>query len=78
MERELILGRTRAGLDVARLQGRVGGQAPDDRRQGSSRPKAIGKWDAATRGGSQLRRVGPHLISMGAGHFADVSARDRS
>ena len=39
------------------------------------RPKAIGERDTATGGGAQLRRVGPHVISLGTGLFADVRAR---
>ena len=70
MERELIIERTRAGLQVARRQGRA--KASDDRQQGSSCKKAIGKRHAATRGGEQLRRVGPHVVSLGAGLFTDV------
>ena len=56
MERELILERTRAGLQAARCAGRPvrrtrrGAKAPDDRRQGSGRPKAIGERHAAVRG----------------------------
>jgi hypothetical protein len=57
---------------------RRGPKAPDDRRQGSGRPKAIGKRDAAQRGGAQLRRVGSYVISMGASLFADVRARARA
>src|SRR5262245_42692937 len=73
MERELILERTRAGLEAARCQGRVGGRkASDDRQQGSGRKKAICKRDTVARCGAQLGRVGPHVISMGAGLFADV------
>jgi hypothetical protein len=78
MERELIMERTRAGLDAAGCQGRVGGsKAPDDRQQGSGRKKAIGKRLTATRGGAQPRRVGPNVISMGTGLFTDVRARGR-
>ena len=55
---------------------RRGPETPDDRQQGRGRKKAIGKRDAATRGGAQLRRVGPHVISMGTGLFADVSTPD--
>ena len=51
---------------------RRGSKAPDDRRQGSGRPKAIGEQHTATRGGAQLRRVGPYVISLGSGLFADV------
>jgi DNA invertase Pin-like site-specific DNA recombinase len=73
MERELILERTRAGLEAARCAGRVrGSKAPDDRQQGSGRPKAIGEWDAATRGGAQLKRVDSYVISVGTGFFTDV------
>src|SRR5215472_15645205 len=71
MERELILERTRAGLEAARCAGRIGGaKAPDDRRQGSVGTEAIGERDAAPRGGAQPRRVGPHFISLGTGLFA--------
>ena len=73
MERELILERTRAGLETTRCAGRVGGRK---RRmtngKGSGRPKAIGKRDGATRTGAQLRRVGSHVISLGTGLFTDV------
>jgi hypothetical protein len=73
MERELIVERTRAGLEAARCAGRVGGRK---RRmtngKGSGRPKAIGKRDGATRTGAQLRRVGSHVISLGTGLFTDV------
>jgi hypothetical protein len=51
---------------AARRQGRVGGESRDDRHQGSGRKKAIGKRDAATGGGAQLGRVGPHVVSLGA------------
>ena len=54
MERELIMERTRAGLQAARCQGRVGGRKRNDRRQGSGCKKAIGKRDATTRGGNSL------------------------
>jgi len=77
MERELILERTRAGLEIARCQRRIGGRKPDDRQQGSGRKKAIRQRDAAVRGGAQLRRVDPYVISMGARVLADVRARDR-
>jgi DNA invertase Pin-like site-specific DNA recombinase len=40
MERELILERTRAGLESARLQGRVGGRK---RRMTDSKVQAAGK-----------------------------------
>ena len=55
-------------------KGRRGSKTPDERRQGSGGEKAIGKRDAATRGGTQLRGVDPYVISMGAGLFADVRA----
>jgi hypothetical protein len=54
-----------------------GPKAPDDRQQGSGGEKAIGKRDAATGGGAQLRRVGPYVISMGAGLFTDVRTPGR-
>ena len=77
MERELILERTRAGLEAARCAGRVGGtQAPDDRRQGSGHKKAIGQQDTTTGSGAQLRRVGSHVIPMGAGLFTDIGTPD--
>ena len=57
---------------------RRGSEASDDRRQGSGGKKAIGKRDAAAGGGAQLKRVGSHVISLGAGFFADVRARGRS
>jgi DNA invertase Pin-like site-specific DNA recombinase len=48
MERELILERTRAGLEAARLLTTCRGpKAPDDRRQGAGRPKASGERDGA-------------------------------
>jgi hypothetical protein len=52
---------------TARRQGRVGGESvrmTDSK--GSGRKKAIGKRDAATGGGAQLGRVGPHVASLGA------------
>jgi DNA invertase Pin-like site-specific DNA recombinase len=77
MERELILERTRAGLEAARCAGRVGrAKASDDRQQGSGGEKAIGKWDAAERGSAQLGRVGPHVVSLGSGLFTDVGTPD--
>jgi hypothetical protein len=51
---------------------RRGSKAPDDRRQGSGRKKAIGERHTSTRGGTQLRRVGSYVISMGAGLFTDL------
>src|SRR5262249_12827264 len=66
----------RTGGRPVRRTGR-GAKAPDDRRQGSGGKKAIGERDGPTRGGGQLRRVGPHAISMGAGLFTDVRARGR-
>jgi hypothetical protein len=51
---------------------RRGSEAPDDWRQGSGRQKAIGERDVATRGSAQLRRVGPHVIPMGARVLTDV------
>jgi len=78
MERELILERTRAGLEAARCLGRVGGRKrrmTDGKVQG--RKEAFGERDAAPRGGAQLRRVGPYLISMDTGLFTDVRARAR-
>jgi hypothetical protein len=57
---------------------RRGSEAPDDRRQGSGGKKAMGERDAAKRGGPQLGRLGPHVISIGTGLFADVRGpRDR-
>ena len=73
MERELIMERTRAGLQSARRQGRVGGrkrQMTDSKNRGCK--KAIGEGDDATRGGAQLRRVGSHVVSLGAGLFTGV------
>jgi len=46
---------------------RRGSKALDDRQRSSGRKKAIGKRDAATGGGAQLRRVGPYVISVGTG-----------
>ena len=73
MERELILERTRAGLEAARLQGRLGGRkrGMTDGKVQAAR-KLLAKRHAATRGSAQLRRVGPHVISMGTGLFTDV------
>ena len=75
MERELILERTRAGLQAARRQGRVGGrkrQMNDSKIQAAKKLLASGQSRAATRGGAQLRRVGPHVVSLGACLFTDV------
>src|SRR5262249_3363447 len=47
-------------------------QAADDQREGSGREKAIGERDTATRGSTQLKRVRPHVISMGTGLLPDV------
>ena len=58
------------------LRTRRGPEAPDDRRQGSGRPKAIGKRHTATRGGAQLGRVGSYVISLGTGLLADVGTPD--
>jgi DNA invertase Pin-like site-specific DNA recombinase len=66
MERELIMERTRAGLQAARRQGRVGGrkrQMTDSKIQAAR--KLLEKRDTGTRGGAQLRRVGPHVVSLG-------------
>jgi hypothetical protein len=52
-----------------------GPEAPDDRQQGSGRKKAIGERHAAIRGGAQLRRFGPFVISMGTGLLADAMTR---
>ena len=52
-----------------------GPEAPDDRQQGSGRKKAIGERHAAIRGGAQLRRFGPYVISMGTGLLADAMTR---
>ena len=54
------------------LVSRVLAQTPNDRQQDSGCKKAVGKRDTAIRGGTQLRRVGPHVVSLGAGLFADV------
>ena len=70
MERELIMERTRAGRPAPRTCG--GSKASDDRQQGSGCKKAIGKRDAATRGGKQLGRVGPYAVSLGACLFTYV------
>jgi hypothetical protein len=73
MERELILERTRAGLEAARCAGHVGGRKRrDDRQQGSGRQKTVGERHAATRVGAQLRCVGPYAISLGSCLFTDV------
>ena len=47
-------------------------ETPDDRQQDSGCKKAISKRDTPIRGGAQLRRVGPHVVSLGAGLFPDV------
>ena len=52
-----------------------GAKASDDRRQGSGCKKAIGKRDAATRGGKQLRRVGPYAVSLSACLFVRKGLR---
>ena len=67
-----------SGEKAARCAGRVGGRKrrmTDGKVQAAR--KAIGKRDAAQRGGAQLRRVGSHAISMGTGFFTDVTARRR-
>jgi len=72
MERELILERTRAGLEAARCAGRVGGRKrrmPNGKVQAARKLLASGTQPHEV---AQLRRVGPHLISMGAGLLADV------
>ena len=51
---------------------RRGSKAQDDRQQGSGGEKTIGKRDAATRDGTQLRRVDSYVISMGTGLFTDL------
>jgi hypothetical protein len=71
-----------AGADPGAHPGRTGGRtgpgtrrgakAPDDRQQGSGRPKAIGERHAATRGGGKLKGVDSYVISMGTGLFAEV------
>jgi DNA invertase Pin-like site-specific DNA recombinase len=66
MERELIMERTRAGLQAARRQGRVGGRK---RQMTDSKIQAARKRDTPIRGGAQLRRVRPHVVSLGAGVF---------
>jgi len=74
MERELILERNPCRTGGRPVRGTPrGSKAWNDRRQGSGRKKAIGERDAATGGGAQLRRVGPHVMSMGTGLFAGVS-----
>ena len=76
MERELILERTRAGLEAVRCAGRVGGRK---RRMTDGKVQAATKLLASgtpPRNGGQLRRVGPHVISMGTGFFTDVGTRD--
>jgi hypothetical protein len=73
MERELIIERSRAGLQARPApRTRRGSKASDDRQQGSVCKKAIGKRAAATRGGAQLSRVGPTLYRWGGGFFTDV------
>ena len=74
MERELILERTRAGLEAARCAGRVGGRKrrmTDGKVQAAR--KLLAKRHAATRGSAQLRRVSPYVISMGTGFFTDLT-----
>jgi DNA invertase Pin-like site-specific DNA recombinase len=70
MERELILERTRAGLEAARRQGRVGGrkrQITDSKVQAASGtpPQEVAH---------SLGVICPHVISMGASFFGDVRA----
>ena len=79
MERELILERTRARLEVARCAGRVGGRKrrmTDGKVQAAR--KLLASGDAAQRGGGQLRRVGSHTISVGSGLLTEVRARARA
>ena len=73
MERELIMERTRAGLQSARRQGRVGGrkrQTTDSKIEAAK--KLLARGDDATRGGAQLRRVSSHVVSLGASLFTGV------
>ena len=72
MERELIIERTRAGLQAARRQTRGGRkrQMTDSKVQAAR--KLLASGTPATRGGAELRRVDPHVVSLGAGPFTDV------
>jgi len=54
MERELIVERTRAGLQAARCQGRGGGRKRQMTDQDSGCKKAFSKWDAAIRVGTEF------------------------
>jgi hypothetical protein len=73
MERELIIERTRAGLEAARRQGRVGARRRRmTEQQGSGCKKAIGKRDTAIRGGTKLRCFRPHFVSLGSRLFNDL------
>jgi DNA invertase Pin-like site-specific DNA recombinase len=70
MERELIMERTRAGLEVARCQGRVGGrkrQMTDSKLQLARKPLASG-----TPPQEMAHGLGVSVISMGAGLFTDI------
>jgi DNA invertase Pin-like site-specific DNA recombinase len=72
MERELIIERTRAGPQAARRQTRGGRkrQMTDSKVQAAR--KLLASGTPATRGGAELRRVDPHVVSLGAGPFTDV------
>jgi hypothetical protein len=73
MERELIMERTRAGLEAARRQGRVGGrkrQITDSKVQAAR--KLLASGTLPQEGGAQLGCVGPHVVSLGACFFTDV------
>jgi DNA invertase Pin-like site-specific DNA recombinase len=73
MERELIMERTRAGLQAARRQGRVGGrkrQMTDSKVQAARKLLASGTSPQEV--AHSLGVVGPHVVSLGAGLFTGV------
>ena len=68
MERDLIVERTRAGLEVARQLGRKGGaQAQDDRQQDSVGQEAAGQRHATQGRGTEPRRLGSDAVPLAAG-----------
>jgi len=73
MERELIVERTRAGLEAARCAGRVGGRK---RRMTDGKVQVARKLLASGTPPHEVAHslggVDPHVVSMGAGLFTDV------
>ncbi len=69
MERELIVERTRAGLDVARQLGRKGGRKPKMTDRVSQ--ETAGQRRSAKRRGQEPRRIRSYALPLGA----SVSAR---